>query len=119
MSRFRGAALAASLCASVSPCAVLAAGPTTPIQHVIVIVGENHTFDNVFGAYRPRGGQKILNLRSQGIIKGDGHPGPAFAAARQKTANPGGTYSIDPTRTGTYAHLPQPDTTYATGLPGN
>jgi CheY-like chemotaxis protein len=94
-------------------------GPTTPIQHVIVIVGENHTFDNVFGAYRPRGGRKVLNLRSQGIITGDGQPGPSFAAARQKTANPGGTYSINPTRTGTYAHLPQPDTTYATGLPGS
>ena len=58
MSRFPGAALAAALFASVSPCAVLAAGPTTPIQHVIVIVGENHTFDNVFGAYRPRGGRR-------------------------------------------------------------
>src|SRR6202035_2778909 len=73
----------------------------------------------VFGAYRPRGGRKILNLRSQGIIKADGQPGPFFTAARQRTGNPGGTYSINPTRTGTYAHLPQPDTTYATGLPGN
>jgi WD40 repeat protein len=45
MGPFRGAALAAALYASVSPNAVLAAGPTTPIHHVIVIVGENHTFD--------------------------------------------------------------------------
>jgi acid phosphatase len=119
MSPFRGAAIAAALYVTVSPLAVLTARPTTPIQHVIVIVGENHTFDNVFGAYRARRGQKILNLRSQGIITGDGQPGPSFAAARQKTANPGGTYSIDPMRTGAYAHLPQPDTTYATGLPGN
>ena len=24
---------------------------TTPIKHVVVIIGENHTFDNVFGTY--------------------------------------------------------------------
>jgi phospholipase C len=29
-----------------------AASPRTPIQHVIIIVGENHSFDNVFGTYR-------------------------------------------------------------------
>jgi len=26
---------------------------TTPIEHLIVIVGENHTFDNVYGTYQP------------------------------------------------------------------
>ena len=25
----------------------------TPIEHLIVIVGENHTFDNLYGAYQP------------------------------------------------------------------
>jgi phospholipase C len=25
----------------------------TPIKHVIVIVGENRTFDHVFGTYKP------------------------------------------------------------------
>ncbi|MDQ6841031.1 MAG: hypothetical protein M3025_01235, partial [Actinomycetota bacterium] len=25
----------------------------TPIKHVVVIIGENHTFDNVFGTYQP------------------------------------------------------------------
>jgi phospholipase C len=29
----------------------------TPIEHVIVIVGENHTFDNTFGGYVPSNGQ--------------------------------------------------------------
>ena len=27
---------------------------TTPIKHVILIIGENRTFDNVFGTYKPR-----------------------------------------------------------------
>jgi phospholipase C len=31
----------------------------SPIEHVIVVVGENHTFDNVFGGYVPRPGQTI------------------------------------------------------------
>ena len=48
---------------------------TTPIEHVIVIIGENHTFDNLFGAYRPAPGQTISNLLSKGIIKADGTPG--------------------------------------------
>ena len=58
----------------------------TPIEHVIVIIGENHTFDNLFGAYQPRHGQTIHNLLSEGIINADGTPGPNFftgsAAAR-------------------------------------
>jgi len=52
---------------------------------VIVIVGENHTFDNAFGV-------------------------------RQRTANSQG---LNPMRTGPYMKLPQPNTTYATGQPGN
>ena len=28
---------------------------TTPIKHVVVIIGENHSFDNVFATYRPPG----------------------------------------------------------------
>ena len=30
-----------------------AGATTTPIRHLIVIVGENHTFDNLFGVYQP------------------------------------------------------------------
>jgi phospholipase C len=47
--------------------AVLASdAPSSPIRHVIVIVGENHSFDNLFGAYRPdsSSGQSVMNLRS-------------------------------------------------------
>jgi phospholipase C len=50
--------------------------PITPIRHLIVIVGENHSFDNLFGAYQPIGGQTVSNLLSKGIINADGTPGP-------------------------------------------
>jgi phospholipase C len=65
----------------------------TPIKHVIVIVGENRTFDQVFGAYKPRAGQSVENLLSKGIITADGRPGPNFALAAQSTAE-----ATDPTR---------------------
>jgi phospholipase C len=59
MSPFCRAVFAAVLLVSVSPAGVMAQTSTTPIEHVIVIVGENHTFDNVFGAYLPRPGQTL------------------------------------------------------------
>ena len=37
--------------------AASAVSTTTPIKHVVVIIGENHTFDNVFGTYQPPPGQ--------------------------------------------------------------
>jgi acid phosphatase len=97
--------------------AAASAQPATPIQHLIVVIGENHTFDNVFGGYRPGKGQTIRNLLSLGIINANGTPGPNFAAARQKHATQDGAYSLDPTRTGAFAALPQPDTTSAIGQP--
>ncbi len=42
----------------------------SPIKHVIVVVGENRTFDHVFGAYTPRQGQTVANLLSKGILYG-------------------------------------------------
>lgn len=65
----------------------------TPIKHVIVIVGENRTFDQVFGTYQPRDGQRIDNLLSKGIVNADGTPGPNFELAAQYTAK-----ATDPTR---------------------
>jgi acid phosphatase len=92
-------------------------GPRTPIQHVIVVVGENHTFDNVFGGYLPKNGQSVLNLLSQRIINPDGSPGPNFGQAAQQQATDMTTYSPTPTKTGPYAFVDQPNTTYAFGLP--
>ena len=31
----------------------------TPIKHVIVIIGENRTFDHVFATYKPKKGESI------------------------------------------------------------
>src|SRR5271170_8236124 len=59
---------------------------TTPIKHVIVIIGENRSFDHVFATYVPKGNQMVWNLLSEGIIKGDGTPGPNFAKAHQRAA---------------------------------
>jgi phospholipase C len=58
----------------------------TPIKHVIVIIGENRSFDHVFATYVPKNGQKVWNLLSEGIVKADGTPGPNFAKAQQKAA---------------------------------
>ncbi|MGZ4995521.1 MAG: alkaline phosphatase family protein [Methylobacter sp.] len=57
----------------------------TPIQHVIVLIGENRTFDNVFGTYIPRKGQLIANLLTKGIVNADGTPGPKASLAAQST----------------------------------
>jgi phospholipase C len=87
-------------------------GTTTPIKHVIVIIGENHTFDNVFGTYQPPAGQTIRNLLSEGIVTASGDPGPNVGKAVQNTASDTTTYQLNPTRTGPYSTLPQPNTTY-------
>jgi acid phosphatase len=89
----------------------------TPIRHLIVLIGENHSFDNVFASYRPRDGQSIRNLLSEGIIGPDGGPGPNFERARQNQAIQNGAYSLDPFRAGPYPTLPRPDTTSAEGQP--
>ncbi|MGC1783952.1 MAG: alkaline phosphatase family protein [Acidobacteriaceae bacterium] len=58
----------------------------TPIKHVIVIVGENRSFDHVFATYVPKGHQEVWNLLSTGIIKADGTPGPNFHVVTQQAA---------------------------------
>jgi phospholipase C len=58
----------------------------TPIKHVIVIVGENRSFDHVFATYVPKKGETVWNLLSEGIIKRDGTPGPNFSKGEQDAA---------------------------------
>ena len=55
----------------------------TPIEHVIVIIGENRTFDNVYGTYVPKRGQTVSNLLSKGIVRSDGSPGANASLAAQ------------------------------------
>ena len=55
----------------------------TPIKHVIVLIGENRTFDHIFATYVPKSKDSISNLLSKGIIQADGTPGPNFTKSAQ------------------------------------
>ncbi|HEX7641466.1 MAG TPA: alkaline phosphatase family protein [Burkholderiaceae bacterium] len=72
--------------AAASGATAMVYAPKTPVQHVIVIIGENHSFDNVFATYQPRSGQTVMNLLSQGIVNADGTPGANFKLANQAAA---------------------------------
>src|SRR5258708_5371178 len=48
---------------------------STPIKHLIVVIGENRSFDNVFATYVPPDpSQSVWNLLSQGIVDINGKP---------------------------------------------
>jgi phospholipase C len=87
----------------------------TPIKHVIIIVGENRSFDHLFATYVPTSeNEKILNLLSEGIINSNGSPGPNIATAHQfqiVSAPNGGKFfsSADLANKLLYATLPAPD----------
>jgi len=55
----------------------------TPIKHVIVLIGENRTFDHLFATYVPKSGASVKNLLSEGIVNADGTPGKHFSKAAQ------------------------------------
>ena len=78
----------------------------TPIKHVIVIIGENRTFDHVFATYQPKSGENIWNLLSKGVVKSDGTPGPNFSLASQSSANGSGVYQLSPSGNAAYSVLP-------------
>jgi phospholipase C len=82
---------------------------TTPIKHVIVIIGENRSFDHVFATYVPQNGQTVSNLLSEGIVKADGTPGPNFPLAEQKAATDKAPddFLLSPV-TNSYSVLPTP-----------
>ena len=87
----------------------------TPIKHVIIIVGENRSFDHLFATYVPkRRTEEILNLLSEHIVNANGTPGPRFAKAHQfEITSPlnGGKYfsSADLSSKTLYPTLPPPD----------
>jgi acid phosphatase len=81
----------------------------TPIKHVIVVVGENVTFDTLFATYKPATGESVRNLLSEGIVNADGSPGPHYSRAIQFTgADRRGLYTVPPLALAPYAKLPQP-----------
>ena len=94
----------------------------TPIKHVIILIGENRSFDNIYGMYRPRHGQSVSNLLSKGIVNSSG--GTLLNTQAQQyqiklpLASP--TYFINfqatPGKT-PYQTLPLPNTAYAPTIP--
>ena len=99
MSSLRRNAFAAVLFASVSPYGAMAqiqCGPKSPIDHVIVIVGENHTFDNVFGAYLPRPGRPYYNLLSRTSSRPRARPAAISLARPKGPPTPGTPTPLDP-----------------------
>jgi phospholipase C len=84
----------------------------TPIKHVIVIVGENRSFDHLFATYVPKTeGETVNNLLSEGIVKPDGSPGPNYSRATQFFADITGatTFQLSPTTgKGPYQVQPAP-----------
>src|SRR3984893_4185733 len=89
----------------------------TPIKHVIVLIGENRTFDHVFATYVPRGRDSVQNLLSEGVIKADGSPGWNFSKAAQFQAVPPFKteyfISLDGNEKVRYRTLPQPTLNFA------
>jgi phospholipase C len=87
----------------------------SPIKHVIIIVGENRSFDHLFATYTPKSrDERVLNLLSEHIIKADGTPGENFDRAHQyqiTSAPNGGKFFISAgsANKSLYSTLPAPD----------
>src|SRR6516164_2975722 len=87
----------------------------SPIKHVIIIVGENRSFDHLFATYRPKSDDEhVLNLLSERIVKDDGSPNEKFDRAHQFqiTSSPNnGKYFISAGSANKtlYTTLPAPD----------
>ena len=93
----------------------------TPIEHVIIIIGENRSFDHFFATYTPPSGQSIWNLLSKGIINAEGSPGPNFALAHQFQGilKAPSKFTLTPTSKTLYKTLPPPLTGAAPTAPSD
>src|SRR5580765_5938556 len=97
----------------------------TPIKHLIVLIGENRTFDHVFATYVPKSEDSVSNLLSKQIINADGTPGKHFKKAQQfQAVAPFKTkffISLDADDKAPYTILPEPTLNFAptsTVIPG-
>src|SRR5206468_2037874 len=78
----------------------------TPIEHVIVILGENRTFVHIFATYVPKNGEGVSNLLSKGIINSDGTPGPNYLLSGQYSARDAVKFSMSPGDKKLYTNIP-------------
>jgi phospholipase C len=83
---------------------------SSPIKHVIVIIGENRTFDHLFATYKAKNGQFVDNLLAKRIVNEDGTPGPNFARSLQNSAVDAAPslFEESPGSKTPYAKLPPP-----------
>ena len=95
------------------------AAPITPIQHVIVIIGENRTFDHVYGTFKPKKGQTVANLLSKGIVTASGTPGINYGLSAQYSAVDNSVFSISPGGKTAYSNIPAPETAGAPTAPSD
>jgi hypothetical protein len=104
--------------------AVDAINTATPIKHVLIIVGENRSFDHLYATYVPKNrDERVLNLLSERIINADGSPGRNFAKAQQyqvTSAPNSGKYfvGVDLKNKSLYNVLPAPDIDRVQNPPG-
>ena len=77
--------------------AAVAVATASPIEHVIILIGENRGLDHTFGVYKPKGKHEtISNILSKGIVNEDGSPGPNFGLAVQYAVASQPLYYIGP-----------------------
>ena len=128
-SRVAQAVLVTAATTPIAPAVADDNATATPIKHVIVLIGENRTFDNIYATYVPKKGQSVDNLLSRGIIYGSGIPGPNFVQSLQYQINTPypSTYFIDSRNTAgktpyqqapATPSFPQPNTAYVPSAPG-
>ncbi len=91
---------APSLAAQTPPAAA------TPIQHVIIIIGENRTFDHVYATYKAKHGQKVSNLLFRRIINADGTPGVNYLESAQYSAVDTATFDLAADGKAIYGDIP-------------
>ena len=60
----------------------------TPIKHVIIIIGENGSFDSLFATYVPKSSDTVWNLLSEGIVKRTARRAPNYSKALQSSVMP-------------------------------
>ena len=116
-----GASILALLNQTMAPTFVMAAENSaktkTPIKHVIVIIGENRTFDHIYATYKPKKGEAVDNLLSKEIVREDGTPGKNFSLVPQYMAEDTAAdkFHLSPGEKSIYPTLPPP----LTGGPTN
>jgi phospholipase C len=129
MRRLRRRAPVAALATLLACSSASAQETATPIRHLIVLIGENRSFDNVYATYEARAGQSVANLLSSGIVGASGALGANADRSRQYRIGPPypAKYFVDAAATaGKTAYrqapaepgFPPPNTSYVPQAPG-